>query len=394
LLAAQVSICVCRTYGAPQLPLSKQRPQPALATVQWVEACVADGVCHQTSSFPHFEPGPGPLPLPDMAGCTVRITALPPNAKESHRQRQRLGELIEVLGAKVAGQGSRWSDLTHVICVQPEHLDRKQYDAAQRKQIPVVTVQWLFDCFSTHARQVEHRYGVERWMQQVESQQAVVSREAPPPQRPAALAQPFAAGVLQGLRVLISPSALGSDARLPSMAEELGGSVRAWRCAEELEKLLLEDAEPMPPSSGASGSSAAAEPRSGAKPSTIVLMEKEEVGKEDGPLASVLGRVPADRRGAFVTPPWLTETYQQRRRLPTDRFAALPAATLGEEGPAKRPRLGSEEASYAWQPAASKSLDQFAEDSRARALETKVQQKVNEGLRLAELRREPSKMGA
>jgi len=118
-------------------------------------------------------------------------------------------------------------------------------------------------------------------------------------------------------------------------------------------------------------------------------MEREEVGKEDGPLATCIAKVPLEARGLFVTPAWLTETYQQRRRLPLEAFAALSSA---EGAPAKRPRLGSGDASYVWQPAASKSLQAFAEDSRARALESKAQQKVSEGLRLAELWQEP--MGA
>merc|ERR1719356_1477060 len=106
-----------------------------------------------------------------MAGCSVRITALGASA-DSRRQRQRLEELAIVLGAKVAQQSSRWAEITHIVCVMPEHLDRRMYDAACRKKIPVVTVQWLFDCFGMHARQPEDRYSVAGVLKRAESQGA------------------------------------------------------------------------------------------------------------------------------------------------------------------------------------------------------------------------------
>jgi len=43
---------------------------------------------------------------------------------------------------------------------------------------------------------------------------------------------------------------------------------------------------------------------------------------------------------------------------------------------------------YAWQSAASTRLTELAEDSRLRALQVKQQQKLSEGIRLADLRRE------
>lgn len=376
-LEAQPTICIARSFGKPALPAG-QSSSPAFATTLWVDACISDGVCHARTSFPHFEPGPGPLPLPAFAGCCVRITALGASA-DSRRKRQRLQELAEALGATVAGQSTKWAAISHIVCVMPEHLDRKMYEMACKKNIPVVNVQWLMDCFSMHARQPEAQYNVAQALGRMDTQQ-LTGQEASPPS-----AQTFSAGILSGHDVLISPSALGCDPKLPMMAEELGGSVRAWRSVQDLTSLLEGHEVLSPPTS------------SGARPSgrsTLVLIEKDEVGKDDSPLATCIARVPVEHRGIFVVPTWLTETFQQRRRLPLDAFSALPAPTLPEEATLKRRRTEPSEAEYAWEPAAVKSLHQLADDSRARAQDEKAQQKVSEGLRLLELRQEPSRAGA
>merc|ERR1712217_36677 len=96
------------------------------------------------------------------------------------------------------------------------------YEVAVKRNRPVVTIQWLFDCFRLHARQPEERY-------LVSGRQLVSSPMAQ---------QNYAPPVLATHNVLISPSALGSDAQLPQMAEELGASVHTWRSVDELMVLL------------------------------------------------------------------------------------------------------------------------------------------------------------
>jgi len=132
------------------------------------------------------------------------------------------------------------------------------------------------------------------------------------------------------------------------------------------------------PASGADGGAG--------RPQVLVLVDAEEVGGATPALASLLAALGSEARGLFVLPTWLSETYQQRRRLPLEAFAALLAEDAERPEP-KRQRL--DEATYAWQPAELKRLEELAEDSRARELQSKVQQKVNEGLRLAELRKAP-----
>lgn len=293
-----------------------------------------------------------------------------------------------MLGARVAQQSSRWSDITHIVCVIPELLDPKLREAAQRRRIPVVTVQWLSECFATNARQPETRFSLSE-----------PSAAAPPPparQLDAGVqpTQSFAATVLAGHDVLISPSVLGSRAQLPQMAEELGASVHTWRSAEEL-KALLEHPN-------ASSVARAAEPGCAVdapaaevagevgRRQTVVLLDREEASDGSGPLASFIAGLGTERRSLFVLAAWLSETFRQRRRLPLENFGALPAEEP-ERAPPKRPRLG--EAVYAWEPPGWAKLEELAEDSRARAMQSKVQEKVNEGLRLVQLRRQPSCLG-
>merc|ERR1719203_903533 len=76
----------------------------------------------------------------------------------------------------------------------------------------------------------------------------------------------FPSGILAEHDILISPSALGSDAGLPQMAEELGGTVRAWLSADELAS-LLESSEVLTVASGSTAAGVAeTEARSGGSP--------------------------------------------------------------------------------------------------------------------------------
>jgi len=396
-LEAQVNTCICQGYSTPDVG---QKVLANFATIKWVDACVAEGICHSITNFLHFAPGPGPLPLQDMANCLVRITAL---GASDNRKRTRLQELVEVLGAKVAKQSSKWGEITHVVCVMPEHLDRKMYEVACKKNVPTVSVQWLFDCFSMNSRQPEAKYDVANVLGKMDSQ-AKISSET----NNLHSSRSFNAEVLSGHDVLVSPSALGSDARLPQMAEELGGTVQTWRSPTEFAQLLAScEVTPSEPSTAGTLGSSAGLASSGAEAGgngarssgkrrhVVVLLDKEEV-TEGTQLATFIAKLGTERREIFVVPAWLSETFQQRRRLPLEAFAALPPMEDSEGAAAKRQRLGSGslgEAAYAWQPASLKSLEELAEDSRARALQSIAEQKVNEGLRLAELRREPSRLG-
>jgi len=223
IVEARVNVCVCCGFGAPQFYKIGAWQNVALATENWLLACVEDGVRHPRSSFPHFEPGPGPLPLESMAKCAVRITAVG-NSKDSHRMRTRLQELTQVLGASVVSHSGRWAEITHVVCAEPELLDEKIRDVAQKRQIPVLTLEWLFDCFKLNARQPEDKYTVSSIRAQIATKAGAVGAQ-----------ESFAAAVLAAHEVLISPAALGSDERLLQMAEELGATALTWRSAEELQ---------------------------------------------------------------------------------------------------------------------------------------------------------------
>jgi len=413
LLDSGPTLCVCPAYGTPVPTAAMQQAVPFVMPA-WVAACIADGVRHTPSSFPHFTPGPGPLPLTAMASCSVRITALGTSG-DSHKKRRRFEELVTVLGAKVAQQSSRWAEITHIVCAMPELLDRKMFEAAGRKGIPVVGVQWLFDCFRLNAHQPESRYavaasavGTAAAAAAVHGTQGVVAATAASQvggsELLAQTGTALAGNVLSGYEIFISPSALGSDERLPRMAEELGAKVRMWRNAAEMSS-MLEAAGVATQAFNATGatpstanSTGSLRNGAGGSPSgrrrAIVLLDKEEACNEDV-LVAVTGKLPEGAQGIFVIPAWLSETFQQRRRLPLDAFRAFPeeASEANGGGPAKKPRLGLNElgeAAYAWQPAALRSLEALAEASRADALASKAQEKMNAGLRLAELSRSES----
>jgi len=114
-----------------------------------------------------------------------------------------------------------------MLYVQPELLDEKIRDVAQKRQIPVLTLEWLFDCFKLNARQPEDKYTVSSIRAQIATKAGAVGAQ-----------ESFAAAVLAAHEVLISPAALGSDERLLQMAEELGATALTWRSAEELQEAL------------------------------------------------------------------------------------------------------------------------------------------------------------
>lgn len=174
------------------------------------------------------------------------------------------------------------------------------------------------------------------------------------------------------------------------MAEELGAEVHTWRHVSELSTALEVNGIMCQGANNASATQG-----DGAdvgkkftcnRRSVVVLLDAGEARVASGPLAACIAAVPPERHDIFALPTWLSETYRQRRPLLLEGFAALTMGT--EESEPKRQRL--DEAMYAWQPVASTRLIELSEDSRARAIQSQVQEKENEGLRLAELRQDPN----
>jgi hypothetical protein len=380
-LEVQLDVLVCRDFGPPPIPAP--RAALPLATVHWVNACLADNTCHLRSSFPHFEPGPGPLPLEAMKGCSIRITAL---EASSHRRRKRIEELVVLLGSQVAQQDSRWAQITHVVCVVPELLDKRLFEGATKRSKPVVTFQWLCDCFRMQARLPEEHYAVSNKALAGSALQAGGVSGAQ------TTAASFATKVLASHEVLISPSALGSDPQLPQKAEELGAVAHTWRSFAELMALLeAYGVYPVGATVQGKGSGSLEDGDGGtSRRNVIVLLDQEEVGEPTSPMAAFAAAAAQETRELFVMPSWLSETHRQLRRAPMEAFAALPKAEPGSPA-AKRQR--QDEATYAWKSAELTRLEQLAEDSKTRDMQSKVQQKLNEGLRLAELRQGTSRGG-
>jgi len=381
LLDVQLDVLVCREFGPPPIPAP--RVALPLATVHWVNACLADNTCHLRSSFPHFEPGPGPLPLEAMRGCSIRITAL---EACSHRRRKRIEELVVLLGSQVAQQDSRWAQITHVVCVVPELLDKRLFEGAMKRSKPVVTFQWLCDCFRMQARLPEDQYAVS--IKSLAGSALQIGGVAGAQTSAAS----FATKVLASHEVLISPSALGSDPQLPRKAEELGAVAHTWRSFAELMALLeAYGVHPVGATVQGQGLGGSEDGEgSNSRRNVVVLLDQEEAGESTGPMAAFAAAAPPETRELFVIPSWLSETHRQLRRAPMEAFAALPTTEPGSPA-AKRQR--QDEATYAWQSAEFTRLEQLAEDSKTRAMQSKVQQKLNEGLRLAELRQGTSRLG-
>lgn len=125
---------------------------------------------------------------------------------------------------------------------------------------------------------------------------------------------------------------------------------------------------------------------------TIALLDSEEGETESGNLlqSRIQASQPDAPSLACVRPQWLAETYKQRRRLPLEAFCVFVDNEAVAE-PAKKRRVeGAATARYAWKSDATAKLQDLANDSREREKQEKHQQRVTEGLRLAELRREPS----
>jgi len=379
LLESRPNWCICCDAFAP--PSILQQSSLKLTTISWVNACIIDGMLHSRTSFPHFNPCAGTLPIPDMSTCAIRLTAVggAHDAAQSNRKRALLEEVAQLLGATVVDQKAKWSEITHMVCVVPELVDIKQYESSCKRNKHMVTLKWLFDCFYMYSRQPEENYCIKTPQLMVPDSPGMQMQTPIPKQRSLA--------VLASFQIFISPSSFGSDDKLPCRAEDLGAEVHTWRSADELQAalascgILPSNGNGDEPESLASGSS-----KGGHDQKIVVLVEKEEVSSAGSPLAAFIAALPATRRGIFVLPTWLAETFSQRRSLPLEAFSALPAPDA--EGQAPKRQRTSSEAQYAWQPAASKSLTEMAEESRARALQSKQQQKVSEGLRLADLRRE------
>lgn len=211
-------------------------PSVQLATAQWVRACVSDRVRHAVTVYPHFQPAPGALPLNDMKLCTLRLTAFD-SSRDGYARRLRIQELASMLGAHVATEKAKWTDLSHLVCDIPGKLDPKQYESAIRKRIPVVSVKWLIDCFNANRRLAEDRYGVAPSSAPLTDGTATV--------RSLSRTLSYEVAVLGEHRIIISLSALASDAQLPGYAEELGATVHTWRNKEELSALLATSHPPL-----------------------------------------------------------------------------------------------------------------------------------------------------
>lgn len=348
----QADFCV-RPFGAQICACGHQRVEQ-LRSEPWVEACVADTALLDASAFPHFEPGDAPLPLSGLSGVAVRITCVDDNRKRPHLER-----MATLAGAKLLGQGSTMKEMTHMICLRPELLDRKKFEFVKSKGKWILTAQWLMDSVRTRVAQPEQKYVVS--VQQCKSASSV-------PEQGSTSTRNFATSVLVGYDIFFSLAALGSNARLPQMAEELGAKVQTMQTTEELRAAV--------PASVSS--------------QVVVIVEKEEARAAADTLREL--RASADK--LFVLPSWLLEVFSQRRALPLEAFTALPTPQA-EEPAAKRPKTdGTNEAAYVWQHDQTKRLEDLAAASRVRELASKAKERVNEGRRVATLRSDPAQKGA
>lgn len=374
---AQPAWCVCCDTLEPSL--ANFQSSLKLATGWWVNACIADGIQHSRASFPHFKPCQGTLPIPEMNGCAIRLAAVgsAQDPAQTFRKRELLGEAVQLMGAKVVDQKATWREITHMVCVVPALVDPKQYEGALKRDKHMVSIKWLFDSFDKGSRQREEVYVVK-------SPQSVTASPEGQMGTPIAKASNFT--VLASYHVFISPCSLASNGKLPCQAEQLGAEVHTWRSAEELQAALAAYGITPCGSSGDNSSSRLAADKDSSTATNvsnvIVLVEKEDVSTT---LIAYVNMLAASQRIIFVSPAWLAETFSQRRSLPLEAFAALPVPDA-EGQAAKRQRTG--EARYAWQSAASKSLTQLSEETRAMALHSKQTHKLSEGLRLADLHRE------
>ncbi|CAE7499925.1 unnamed protein product [Symbiodinium microadriaticum] len=288
---------------------------------------------------------------PPLSGLTVRITALD-DSKQSCRERQRLQEMAHGLGATVADQRSRLGDITHFVCVVPDRLEAGLAEKARKRQIHIVAVHWLLDCNRHGIRQPEARYSV-RDAAPLPTQSEPLLEDAVSKASPC-----VAATVLAKCDILVSPWALGVEPKLTQMAKELGAtSVRTWRTPAELRSLLQASSEGQ---------------------TRAVVVEKDET--RQGSLEGCVEKWTPELRSIFVQPSWLSETYSQRRRLPLSSFTAFSGAD-----DALSPLRVAPEAAYAWQPAEMKRLQEAAAQADAQEAESKAQQRVSQGLRLADL---------
>ncbi|CAK9022554.1 unnamed protein product [Durusdinium trenchii] len=316
----RIDMCVC-----PNGPAPSDAGSVVLVTTQWLEACISEKAIHSSSDFPHFEPAKHPLPLSSMSNFVIRITGLEQDRK-STRERWRLEELVKVLGAKVAQQSTRKSELTHIVCAEASLLEARLAEMATKRQVPLVSVQWLLDCFRYGEHQKEDKYTIS-----TSSGSTSASNEA--------AATCFTA-VLNKCDILLSNSTLSVEPDLLRMAKELAAArVQTWKSIDELRTLL----------------------RSPHGNQAVIVVDKDEARRER--LERLLDGGGTKLEHSFVQPSWLSETYSQRRRLPLESFAVFTAESTQEP----RPTQG---ASYAWQPAELKRLEEVSEQSR-REMESK-----------------------
>lgn len=321
LMAGKPNMCLCWGNGPPVFATPAKVP---LVTVQWLQACIAEQTLHPSSAFPHFEPGNHPMPLPSMSKFVIRITGLQQDRKSS-RERWRLEELVQVLGATVAQQNTRRSELTHIVCAEPSLLQSSFAELAAKRQIPLVSVQWLLDSFRLGSLQPEEKYGISGNGINGISSSSDVSASA--------TGGPVACftAVLAKCDILLSKTTLANTPDLQKMAKDLAAaSVETWKTADELRNCLQARREGQ----------------------VVIVVDKDEAHRNG--LESIAANL--SERQSFVQPIWLSETYSQRRRLPVESFGVFVTEDVQEPRPAQG-------ASYAWQPAEMKRLEEVSEQA-------------------------------
>lgn len=319
LMTGKPNMCLCWGNGPPVFATPAQVP---LVTVQWLQACIAEQTLHPSSAFPHFEPGKHPMPLSSMSKFVIRITGLQQDRKSS-RERWRLEELVQVLGAAVAQQNTRRSELTHIVCAEPSLLQSSFAELAAKRQIPLVSVQWLLDSFRLGSLQPDGKYGISGISGISSSSDVSASATGGP-------VACFTA-VLAKCDILLSKTTLANTPDLHKMAKDLAAaSVEIWKTADELRNCLQARREGQ----------------------AIIVVDKDEAHRNG--LESIAANL--SERQSFVQPSWLSETYSQRRRLPVESFGVFVTEDVQEPRPAQG-------ASYAWQPAEMKRLEEVSEQA-------------------------------
>ncbi|OUM64937.1 hypothetical protein PIROE2DRAFT_8159 [Piromyces sp. E2] len=121
-----------------------------VVTEHWLERCLTDDILHNPEENPIFIPCTLEMPIEEFKGVVIGISGF------NGMERAHIAKLVSKLGAIYSDTLTRKHNF--LICNPDKIKESLKYEKALEWNIPVLEINWIYDCFRQERKLPYERY--------------------------------------------------------------------------------------------------------------------------------------------------------------------------------------------------------------------------------------------